>query len=89
MALINSFLNEQFSLNESADNNFKLNENKGKFSCSIENTVGKREIACYEQFLLYSQSLQKISNADTLKQVLVSERVDTHSIYILHVVGPI
>ena len=30
-------------LNESADDNFKFNENGRKFSKSVENTVGKRD----------------------------------------------
>ena len=36
-----------------ADGNFKLNENGRKFSKRAENTVGKLEIAHYEQFLLF------------------------------------
>ena len=32
---------------------FKFDENGGKFSKWVENTVGKGEIACYEQFLLF------------------------------------
>ena len=38
---------------EFADNNFKFNEIRRKFSKWVENTVGKGEIACYEQFLLF------------------------------------
>ena len=34
-----------------ADDNFKFGENSGKLSNGVENTAGKREIACYEQFL--------------------------------------
>ena len=34
-----------------ADDNFKLDENGRKFSKRVENTVGKVEVACYEQFL--------------------------------------
>ena len=37
---------------EFVDNNFKFDENGRKLSKQIENTVGKGEIACYEQFLL-------------------------------------
>ena len=33
--------------------NFKFDENGRKFSKRLENTVGKGEIACYEQFLLF------------------------------------
>ena len=31
----------------------------------LENTVGKEEIACYEQFLLFPQCFQKTCTADT------------------------
>ena len=31
----------------------------------VENTVGKGEIACYKQFLLFPQSFQKTCTADT------------------------
>ena len=40
-------------LKEFADDNFKLDENGRKFSKWVENTVGKGEIARYEQFLLF------------------------------------
>ena len=40
-------------LKESADDNLKFNENSRKFSKWEENTVGKGEIACYKQFLLF------------------------------------
>ena len=36
-----------------ADDNFKLDKNGGKLNESVENTVGKREIARYEQFILF------------------------------------
>ena len=48
-----------------SDNNFKFDENGGKFSKSVENTVGKGEIARYEQFFLFQQCFQKTSTADT------------------------
>ena len=35
------------------------------FMKQVENTVGKGEIACYEQFLLFPQYFQKTSTADT------------------------
>ena len=41
----------------------------------LENTVGKGEIACYEQFLLFPQCFQKTCTAGTKKQGLVLERV--------------
>ena len=46
-------------LKELADNNFKFDENGKKLSKQVENTVGKREIARYEQFLLFPQCFQK------------------------------
>ena len=45
-----------------ADDTFKLDKRGVKFSKQIENTVGKGENACYEQFL---SSQQKIYVADT------------------------
>ena len=45
--------------------NLKFDENGEKFSERIENTVGKGEIARYEQFLLFPQHFQKTCTADT------------------------
>ena len=42
-------------LKQSADNNFKFDENSRKFSKQVGKTVGKGEIARYEQFLLFTQ----------------------------------
>ena len=47
------------------DDNFKFDENGGKFSKRVENTAGKGEIARYEQFLLFPQCFQKTCTADT------------------------
>ena len=44
---------------EFEDNNFKFDENGIKFEKPVENTVGNREIARYEQFLLFPQCFQK------------------------------
>ena len=55
-------------LKEFADDNFEVEERVG-------NTVGKGEIARYEQFLLCQQCFQKTCSADTCKQGLVWERV--------------
>ena len=52
-------------LKQSADNNFEFDENSRKISKQVENTVGKGEIPCYEQFLLFPQCFQKTSTADT------------------------
>ena len=46
-------------LKEFADDNFKLDENGRTFSKRVENTVGKGEIARYEQFLLFPQCFLK------------------------------
>ena len=51
-------------LKEFADDNFKFDENGSKFSKPIENTVGKGEIARYEQFLLFPQRFQMTSTTD-------------------------
>ena len=40
-------------------------KNYRNFSIQVENTVGKGEIARYEQFLLFPQCFQKTSTADT------------------------
>ena len=44
---------------------FKFDENSRKFSKRVENTVGKGEIACYNQFLLFPRCFQKTSTAYT------------------------
>ena len=60
----NSFPNDYFfnssKLKEFADNNVKFNENGRKFSKRVENTVGKGEIARYEQFLLFPQCFRRL-----------------------------
>ena len=40
-------------MKEIVDDNFKFDENGRMFSKWVENTVGKGEIARYEQFLLF------------------------------------
>ena len=44
----------------------------------VENTVGKGEIAHYEQFLLFQLCFKKTSTADTQKLGLVWERAKLH-----------
>ena len=58
-------ISDPSKLKEYADDNFKFDENDGKSPKWIENTVGKREIARYEQLLLFPQSFQKNCTADT------------------------
>ena len=53
-------------LKEFADNDFKFEEIGRKFSKWLENTVGKGEIARYEQFLLFPQCFQKTCTAATI-----------------------
>ena len=47
-----------------ADDNFEFDENRRKFFKWVENTVGKGEIAPYEQFLLFPQCFRKTCTAD-------------------------
>ena len=54
-----------FQIQEFADNSLRFDESCRKFSKRVENTVGKGEIAHYEQFLLFLQCFQKTSIADT------------------------
>ena len=46
-------------MKQSADDNFKFDVNSRKSSKLVENTVGKGEIARYEQFLLFPQCFPK------------------------------
>ena len=61
----NNKILDSSKLKESADDNFKFYESGRMFYKRVENTVGKGEIACYEQFLLYPQCFQKTYIADT------------------------
>ena len=66
--LYNPFPSTNFrssKLKEFADDNFEFKENGGKFHRRIENTVGKGEIARYEQFLLFPQYFQQTCTTDT------------------------
>ena len=58
-----------------ADNNFRFHENERKLSKQVENTVGKGEIARYEQFLLFPQCFQKACFPGVSKGVIVWEWV--------------
>ena len=53
-----------FKLKEFADSSFEFDGNGRKFSKEVENSVGKGEIAHYEQFLLFPQFFQKTCSAD-------------------------
>ena len=55
--------------------NFNFDASGRLFTKQVENTVGKGEIARYEQFLLFSQCFQKTFTAVTWNPGLVLERV--------------
>ena len=55
---------------------FEFDENTRKYSKRVENTVGKREIARYEQFLLFPQCFQKSCFPGSSKGVIVWEWVE-------------
>ena len=61
-------------LKELADDNSKFDKNVGKFSKNVENSVGKREIARYEQFLLFPRSFRKTLSCRHVKHGLVCEK---------------
>ena len=66
---------DPFKLKEFSDDNSKFDE-KGKELCKwVENTVGKGEIAHYEQFLLFPQCFQKTCTADKENPGVVWETV--------------
>ena len=62
-------------LKEFLDDNSKFDEKGKKLSKQVESTVGKGEIAHYEQFLLFPQCFQKTCTADKWKPGVVWERV--------------
>ena len=63
-------------MKEFADDNFKFHENERKLSKQAENTVGKGEIARYEQFLLFPQCFQKARFPGASKGVIMWEWVN-------------
>ena len=64
-------------LKDFPDDNFEFDENGRKFSKRLHNTVGKGEIARYQQFLIFLQCFQNSCTKDTRKQVLVWERINS------------
>ena len=62
-------------LKEFADDNFEFDENGRKLSKRVENTVGKGEIARYEQFLPFPQCFQMSCFPGASKGVIVWKRV--------------
>ena len=63
----------QVQIELSADDSYRFDENSRKFSKWVENTVGKGEIARYEQFLLFPQCFQKACFPGASKGVIVWE----------------
>ena len=57
--------NDHSKLKEFAADNFDFDENVRKFSERAETTVGKGEIAHYDQYLLFPQCFEKTWTADT------------------------
>ena len=73
--LLDDKILDRSTLRQSADNNFKFDENSRKFSKWLENTAGKGENARYEQFLLFPQCFQKACLPRASKGVIVWEWV--------------
>ena len=63
-------------MKEFADDNFKFDENGRKLSKQVENTVGKGQIARYEQFLLFPLCFPKACFPEASKGVIVWEWVE-------------
>ena len=51
---------------EFLEDNFRFDDDGGKSFIRVEISVGKKEMACYEQYLLFAQSFPKIYTADPL-----------------------
>ena len=64
-------------LKEFAEDNSKFDENGRKLSIWVKNTVGKGDIASYEQFLLFPWCFQKACFPGASKGVIVWEWVKT------------
>ena len=56
---------ESPKLKEFADDNFEFDKNCAKYSKRVENTVGKEDVARYEQCLLFPHCFQMSCTADT------------------------
>ena len=51
------------------DDNSKLDENGGKFTERVKNTVEKGEIACYEQIFLFQKRFPKTTDTFAWERV--------------------
>ena len=66
-------------MKEFADNNFRFDKNGTELSKRVENTMGKGEIAHYEQFLLFPQCFRKACFPGALKVVIVWQWVNSYT----------
>ena len=73
-------------LKQSAVDNLEFDVNSSKFSKLVENTMGKGEIARYEQFLLFPQCFLNTCFPGTSKGVVVWEWVNLSSPKVFHLV---
>ena len=69
-------ISDSSKLKEFTEDNFKFDENGRKLSKQVEKNVGKGEIACYEQFLLFPHCFQKACCPGVSKGVIVWEWVN-------------
>ena len=67
-------------MKEFAYDNFKLDKYGENLSKRVENTMGKGEIAHYEQFLLFPQCFQKACFPGASKGVIVWEWLNWKSL---------
>ena len=75
MTITRRQISDSSKLKDFADDNFKSDENGRKLSKQVEKTVGKGEIARYEQFLLFLKCFQKACFPGASKGVTVWEWV--------------
>ena len=68
-------ISDSSKMKDFAYDNLKFEENGRKLFKPVENTVGKGEIAPYEQFLLFPQCFQKACFPGASKGVIVWEWV--------------
>ena len=76
---------DRSNLKQSADDNFKFDESSRKFSKRVENTVGKGEIARFEQFLLFPLSFQKACFLEESEGVIVWKWVKSNLRHIRYI----
>ena len=75
---------DRSKLKQSAEGNFKFDENSRKFSKQVENTVGKGEIARYKKFLLCLPCFQRLVSQGHQKLSLCGNVLNFLIIYTFH-----